>query len=238
MVNSVAILPDGTKIASGSDDKTIRLWSVKNQAPIGKPLQGHSYVTSIAFLHDGAFIVSGVTDGIQLWNVETGVKVGEPLRNHTAFVTSVACSPDGIHIASGSRDESVRLWNMGDILARDVMNQARGDSGKSKAHTLDGMAIEAPPTNQSGVISCSHPNATAQYPPHLFPNQTFTTPDGWILGPNDELLLWVPPANRSDLLTPSSRSRIMGVANPTKLDFSNFKCGMEWMQCRGPIDTE
>jgi hypothetical protein len=88
------------------------------------------------------------------------------------------------------------------------------------------------------VISYSHPNAAAQYPPHLFPNQTFTIRDGWILGPDDELLLWVPPANRSDLLTPSSRSRIMGVAHPTELDFSNFKCGMEWMQCREPIDTE
>jgi WD40 repeat protein len=102
-VNSVAISPDGTKIASGSYDKTIRLWSVKSQAPIGKPLQGHSYVTSVAFSHDGAFIVSGFADGIiQLWNVETGVKVGEPLSDHTDSVTSVACSPDGVHIASGS----------------------------------------------------------------------------------------------------------------------------------------
>jgi WD40 repeat protein len=40
-VNSVVFSPDGTKIASGSDDKTIRLWSVKTQAMIGKPLEGH-----------------------------------------------------------------------------------------------------------------------------------------------------------------------------------------------------
>ena len=181
-----------------------------------------------------AFIVSGFDDGIQLWNVETGVKVREPLRDHTEYVTSVACSPDGIHIASGSRDQSIRLWNMGDILAKDVMGS---DSGKSEAHTLDDMAIEAP-INQRGVISYSHPNATAQYPPHLFPNPKFTIHDGWILGPEDELLLWVPSANRTNLLTPSSKSRIMGVPHPTELDFSNFKCGMEWMQCRGHIDTE
>ena len=178
--------------------------------------------------------MSGFADGIQLWNVETGAKVGDPLHDHTDSVTSVACSPDGVHIASGSRDESVRLWNMGDILARDVMGP---DSGTSGAHTLDDKAIETPSTNQRGVISYSHPIATAQYPPHLFPNQTLTIHDGWILGPNDKLLLWVPPANRPDLLTPSSRSRIMGVAHPTELDPSNPKCdGIDALS--RAIDTE
>jgi WD40 repeat protein len=239
-VNSVAISPDGTKIASGSYDKTIRLWSVKSQAPIGKPIQGRSDVTSVAFSHNGAFIVSGFDDGIiQLWNVETGAKFGDPLRDHTDRVTSVACSPNSIHIASGSLDRSVRLWNMGDILVRDAMGRAHGDSHKSKAYTVDDMAIVAPPAvNQHRVISYSHPDAATQYPLHLFPNQTFTIRDGWILGPNDELLLWVPPAHRSDLLTPSSKSHIMGVTHPTELDFSNFKCGTEWMQCCGAIDTE
>ena len=61
--------------------------------------------------------------------------------------------------------------------------------------------------------------------------------DGWILGPNGELLLWVPPMNRTDLLHPHSRSRILGVPSPTELDFSNFKCGTEWTQCWEPADT-
>ena len=83
------------------------------------------------------------------------------------------------------------------------MHAPQDSSAKSGAPTLDDMEIEAPPTNQRGVISYSHPNATAQYPPHLFHNPKFTIRDGWILGPDDELLLWVPPANRTDLLTPS-----------------------------------
>ena len=114
VVNSVAISPDGTKIASSSYDE-IQLWSVKSQAPIGKPLEGHLMSHLLRF-HMTAHLSSGFADGIQLWNVETGAKVGDPLHDHTDFVTSVACSPDGVHIASGSRGESVRLWNMGDIL--------------------------------------------------------------------------------------------------------------------------
>ena len=74
----------------------------------------------------------------------------------------------------------------------------------------------------------------AQYPLHLFPYPTFNIRDGWILGPNEELLLWVPPVSRSGLLDPFPRSRVMGLTHTTELDFSNFKCGTEWMQCREP----
>ena len=83
------------------------------------------------------------------------------------------------------------------------MRPPNDNSVKFKSLSLDDKAIETLFTNQSGLISYSHPNAAVQYPPHLFPNQTFKIHDGWILGPNDELLLWVPPANRCILLTPS-----------------------------------
>ena len=154
------------------------------------------------------------------------VSLGDPLHSHTNSVTSIACSPDSVHIASGSRDESVRLWNMGDILARDVMGP---DSGTSGAHTLDDKAHGTPPTNQSGMISYSHLDAAAQYPPHLFPDHTFTIRDGdgSILGPEDELLLWVPPANRSDLLTPSSRSRISCPSYRARLQQFQTRDGMD-----------
>ena len=69
-VLSVAFAPDGTRIVSGSLDKTIRLWDLQGNA-IGQPFQGHEYsVKSVAFSPDGTRIVSGSDDKtIRLWTI-------------------------------------------------------------------------------------------------------------------------------------------------------------------------
>jgi WD40 repeat protein len=112
-VNSVSFSPDGTRIVTGSEDHTVRLWDAVTGQPVGEPLRGHTnWVTSVSFSPDGTRIVSGSDDQtVRLWDAATGQPVGQPLRGHTDYVTSVSFSPDGTRIVSGSRDETVQLWD-------------------------------------------------------------------------------------------------------------------------------
>ncbi|QRV86979.1 Vegetative incompatibility protein HET-E-1 [Ceratobasidium sp. AG-Ba] len=112
-VNSVAYSPDGAYIASGSDDKTIRMWDAHTGQQVGHPLTGHTeWVRSVAYSPDGAYIASGSWDRtIRMWDAHTGQQVGHPLTGHTDSVWSVAYSPDGAYIASGSEDNTIRIWD-------------------------------------------------------------------------------------------------------------------------------
>jgi WD40 repeat protein len=60
---SVAFSPDGSKIISGSDDKTIRVWDASTGIEMLPPLRGHDHTfLSVAFSPDGSKIISGSGD--------------------------------------------------------------------------------------------------------------------------------------------------------------------------------
>ncbi len=82
-------------MASGSEDNTIKLWSVETQKKI-VTLQGHSLgVTSIVFSPDNKYLASGSDDKtIKLYSLESQKEV-TILRGHGDKVTSIAFSPDG-----------------------------------------------------------------------------------------------------------------------------------------------
>ena len=114
-VNSVSFSRDGTTLASGSRDGTVKLWNVETQQDIGT-FPHTSAVTSISFSPDGTTLVSGLLDGtVKLWNVETQQDIGtlpHTSFTHTFAVTSISFSPDGTTLVSGSLDGTVKLWDV------------------------------------------------------------------------------------------------------------------------------
>jgi WD40 repeat protein len=101
-LTSVSFSPDGSMLASGSYDKTIKLWEVKSGNLI-RTLTGHTnHVISVSFSPDGSMLASGSGDKtIKLWEVKSGNLI-RTLAGHRDRVYSVSFSPDGSMVASGS----------------------------------------------------------------------------------------------------------------------------------------
>jgi WD40 repeat protein len=111
-VLSVVFSPDGSLVASGSVDDTMRLWRTK-EGTLLRTMQGHPFpILSLAFSPNGALLASGSYDGlVRIWRVSDG-RLVQTLEGHAGRILSLGFSPSGNTLVSCSDDFTVRLWRM------------------------------------------------------------------------------------------------------------------------------
>lgn len=121
---------DGSLIATGGDDKTAKIWDAHTgqllwtlpEAPRGpgKPPRFNRDIDAVAFSPDSSVLAVAaeirrseppVAGDITLWNPRTGAMTGR-LAGHKDSILCVAFTPDGKQLVSGSRDGTLRVWDL------------------------------------------------------------------------------------------------------------------------------
>lgn len=111
-VEAVAISADGTRIASGSCDSTLRIWNASSGDSVA--VLQHPYNSAVApvtFSPDGERILSCSSNTALLWDVTTGQEVSRSKARDWSIASVESFSPDGARIASVSYDHIIRIWD-------------------------------------------------------------------------------------------------------------------------------
>ncbi|MEM9087929.1 MAG: hypothetical protein AAGC93_04210 [Cyanobacteria bacterium P01_F01_bin.53] len=141
---AVAFSPDGTKLVTGSEDQTVRLWSTQGspddptKGTLLHSMTGHQgWVRTVDLSPDGNTIISaGDANTLRLWYTDGRKK--KTLYGHEDWVRTVAFSPDGTRIASGGDDQTIKIWGSEGTIQQ-TFNQR--SSVHSLAWSADGQSV-------------------------------------------------------------------------------------------------
>jgi len=112
-VASADISPDGRLLATGSWDRSVKIWDIDEGTAIRK-LDGvhEGYVNSVEFSPDGGQILTCSDDGTaRLWNVATGKPSDPVFRGHKSRVRQARFNSDGSQVLTTSNDKTARIWD-------------------------------------------------------------------------------------------------------------------------------
>jgi WD40 repeat protein len=133
-IYGVVFHPNNRQVASSSWDKTARLWDIKT-AKEAKRFTHPIDVNGLAIARDGSKLLAGCDNKhAYLWNISTEEQIRD-FAGFKDFVYAVAFAPDGKHVACGSSDKSIRVFDQSTGKAERVLEQ--GDAVTALAFSPD-----------------------------------------------------------------------------------------------------
>jgi len=111
-VQALDYAPRRMLLASGSADKTVRLWNLKTLNMKRRYRGNRDFVTAVRFSPNGRMLAGGSLDGrIRVWSALSSRRL-RYLIGHKGRIADIAFSPTGYELASASEDGTVRLWDL------------------------------------------------------------------------------------------------------------------------------
>jgi len=161
MVSKVLFTPDGRELITVSHDKTIRTWDVASGAPLRvlrPPIgsMGGGQLIAAALTPDGRTLAAGGSGWrrgevpIYLIDLATS-RILRVLKGHTNSIISLAVSPDGARLASGSLDRTSRIWNGASGRCEQVL-EGHEDAVYGVAFAPDGRRLATASPDKTGRI--------------------------------------------------------------------------------------
>ena len=117
------ISPDGTRIVTGSNDNTARLWDARTGNPLGKPMLHEDRITGVDFDQSGELLLTVSKDKFaRLWDTSTCAPVGLPYL-HAAALSACAFVPGRPAFVTGCVDGNMQFVKMGVPLPKGGLKQ-------------------------------------------------------------------------------------------------------------------
>lgn len=155
-MDCVQFHPNSNYVATGSTDRSVRLWDVLSGACV-RHMTGHkSTIYALAFSSCGRFLCSAGGGGrILVWDVATAHLLAD-LWSHTDTIHRLTFSREGTILTSGGMDCAVKLWDFTKLMSEFDLDEVASNSPNVRVATdgaHDGLLLSTYPTKSTSVLA-------------------------------------------------------------------------------------